>query len=87
MPPGIALSDFYYILPEIVLTAGALILLVADVLLPRGSKILTWVAIVALGATALSLLPFRGVHVEKGAIVKDSKKRRKREQEKIVKNE
>ena len=27
MPPGIALSDFYYILPEMVLTAGALIVL------------------------------------------------------------
>ena len=27
MPPGISLSDFYYILPEIVLTAGALLVL------------------------------------------------------------
>src|SRR5206468_4724976 len=33
MPAGIALSDFYYILPEIVLTVGALLVLVADVLL------------------------------------------------------
>ena len=31
MPPGISLSDFYYILPEIVLTVGALLVLVADV--------------------------------------------------------
>ena len=37
MPAGISLSDFYYILPELVLTAGALLVLVADVLLPRGS--------------------------------------------------
>ena len=34
MPAGISLSDFYYILPEIVLTAGALLVLIADVLLP-----------------------------------------------------
>ena len=38
MPPGISLSDFYYILPELVLTAGALLVLIADVLLPRGSR-------------------------------------------------
>ena len=40
MPPGISSSDFYYILPELVLTAGALLVLIADVLLPRGSKLL-----------------------------------------------
>ena len=32
MPPGLSLSDFYYILPEIVMTISALVLLVADVL-------------------------------------------------------
>ena len=35
---GISTSDFYYILPELVLTAGALLVLIADVLLPRGSR-------------------------------------------------
>ena len=55
MPVGIAVSDFYYILPELVLTAGSLLLLVADVLLPRGSKALTWVAVGALVATLLYL--------------------------------
>ena len=40
MPPGISASDFYYILPELVLTAGALLVLIADVLLPRGSTLL-----------------------------------------------
>ena len=35
MPPGISLADFYYILPELVITGGALIVLIADVLLPR----------------------------------------------------
>src|SRR3954465_9520982 len=64
MPPGVSLSDFYYILPEIVLTAGALLLLVADVLLPRGSRALTWVTMAVLLATAVSLVPFRHTDVE-----------------------
>jgi NADH-quinone oxidoreductase subunit N len=64
MPPGVSLSDFYYILPELVLTAGALILLIVDVLLPRGSRALTWVTIAVLAATLLSLAPFRSVTVQ-----------------------
>jgi NADH-quinone oxidoreductase subunit N len=64
MPAGIAVTDFYYILPELVLTAGSLLLLVADVLLPRGSKALTWVAVGALIATLLSLAPFVNTQVE-----------------------
>jgi len=63
MPPGIALSDFYYILPELVLTAGSLLVLIADVSLPRGSKWLAWITIGVLAATALSLLPFRDTRV------------------------
>ena len=64
MPAGLSTSDFYYILPELILTGGALFLLVADVLLPRGSKLLMWVAVAVLAATAVSLWPFRSVHVE-----------------------
>ena len=65
MPPGLSLSDFYYILPEIVLTAGALLVLVADVLLPRAQRrALGWVTLLAIGATALSLMPFTSTHVE-----------------------
>jgi NADH-quinone oxidoreductase subunit N len=64
MPAGLSISDFYYILPELVLTAGALLLLVVDVLLPRGSRLLTWVAVAVLLATAVSLIPFRTTHVE-----------------------
>src|SRR4030095_17142954 len=64
MPPGISLSDFYYILPELVLTTGALVVLVADVPLPRGSRALAWVTLAALGATILSLIPFINTHVE-----------------------
>ena len=64
MPAGINLSDFYYILPELVLTGGSLVVLVADVLLPRGSKALAWVAVLALAATLASLVPFAHTRVE-----------------------
>ena len=60
MPPGISASDFYYILPELVLTAGALLVLIADVLLPRGSKLLPAITLLAIGAT---------LSVEAGALV------------------
>ena len=50
MPPGISLGDFYYILPELTLTAGALLVLVADVVLPRGSRMLVWVTVGVLAA-------------------------------------
>jgi NADH-quinone oxidoreductase subunit N len=64
MPPGVSVSDFYYILPELVLTTGALLVLVADVLLPRGSRVLTWVTLAVLAATTISLAPFANVKVE-----------------------
>src|SRR6187399_1138421 len=65
MPAGIAASDFYYILPELVLTGGALLVLIADVLLPRAQKgALAWLTLLVLGATFMALLPFRSTHVE-----------------------
>jgi NADH-quinone oxidoreductase subunit N len=65
MPPGISTSDFYYILPEIVLTAGALLVLIADVALPKAQRgALAWVTLLALGATAVSLVPFTSTRVE-----------------------
>src|SRR3977135_4738710 len=64
MPAGLSTIDFYYILPELVLTAGALIVLIADVLLPRGSRALAVVTLLAIGATLASLVPFSGAHVE-----------------------
>jgi len=64
MPAGLSLSDFYYILPELVLTGGSLLLLVADVLLPRRSPALMWLSIAILAGTAVSLLPFRNVQIE-----------------------
>src|SRR5689334_16063436 len=64
MPAGLSTSDFYYILPELVLTGGALLVLIADVLLPRRSKALGWLTLVAIGATLGSLAPFTSTHVE-----------------------
>jgi len=64
MPAGISTSDFYYILPELVLTGGALVVLIADVLLPRRSKALGWITLLAIAATAASLAPFTSTHVE-----------------------
>ena len=65
MPAGISLSDFYYILPELVLTFGALLVLVADVLLPKESRgALAWVTLLVIGATLASLVPFASTRVE-----------------------
>src|SRR3954468_21590134 len=65
MPQGINASDFYYILPELVLTGGALLVLIADVLLPKQSRgALAWVTLLAIGATLAALVPFRHTHVE-----------------------
>ena len=35
MPPGYSAQDFYYLLPELVLTGGALLLLLLDLVTPR----------------------------------------------------
>src|SRR6185503_2325388 len=78
MPQGINAGDFYYILPELVLTTGSLLLLIVDVALApdrRGAAgagtavsskgtALAWVTLAVIGATMVSLLPFRGVHTE-----------------------
>src|SRR5205814_4570797 len=65
MPAGLSTSDFYYILPELVLTGGALIVLIADVLLPKHQRAaLAWVTLLALAATGAALVPFSPTHVE-----------------------
>ena len=74
MPPGIYGSDFYYLLPEIVLTAGSLLLLMADLLVPRNKQsILAGVALAVLAGTALALVPVADAHVQvsKGLIAVD----------------
>src|SRR5688500_7363548 len=64
MPAGLSLSDFYFILPELVITAGALAVLVADVMLPRGSRALVALTVFVLAATLASLTPFINTNVE-----------------------
>ena len=74
MPAGINLSDFYYLLPEIVLTTGALLLLLADLMTPRDKQsILAWVTLGILGATAVALIPVAdaNVQVSRGLIAVD----------------
>jgi NADH-quinone oxidoreductase subunit N len=64
MPPGLSGLDFYYLLPELVLTAGSLILLGADAML-QGShrRLLTWLTVLTLAGTAAALIPFAGANV------------------------
>jgi len=65
MPAGISASDFYYILPEMVLTAGALVVLIVDILLAKSRQaVLAWVTLGVLAATLYSLTPFVGIHRE-----------------------
>jgi NADH-quinone oxidoreductase subunit N len=74
MPPGINLSDFYYLLPELVLTTGALLLLLADLVTPRDKQsILAGVALGVLAATAIALWFVSDAHllVSKGLISVD----------------
>jgi NADH-quinone oxidoreductase subunit N len=62
MPTGFSPLDFYYLLPELVLTAGSLLLLVLDVSLPRGwDRSLGWFTIGVLGVAAVALLAADGV--------------------------
>jgi NADH-quinone oxidoreductase subunit N len=64
MPPGYSWSDFYFLLPEIVLTVGLLLVLVGDIVTPRQRQgWLAWLAIGVLGVTAFSLTRFVGLDV------------------------
>jgi len=62
MPGGYTPQDFYFLLPEMVLTGGLLALLVIDTVLPRDRQAwLGWFSIAVLGATAAALVPFAGL--------------------------
>ena len=57
MPPGFSSADFYYLLPELILTAGSLLVLVLDVTLPRAwDKALSWVTVAVLALAGVALL-------------------------------
>ena len=67
MPAGLSIDDFYYVLPEIVLTFGALVLLIVDLILPKRDGAVFGVAIATLLATAAAVLSFAGVNVTASA--------------------
>jgi NADH-quinone oxidoreductase subunit N len=64
MPPGLSVADFYYILPEIVLTIGSMLVLMADIVVPRERRdVLTGLSIAVLTATAAALVVIGNPHV------------------------
>jgi NADH-quinone oxidoreductase subunit N len=60
---GFTLNDFYYILPEIMLTAGALLVLAVDLIFPRRDGLLFAVTLGSVIASGLIVLLFSGVNV------------------------
>jgi NADH-quinone oxidoreductase subunit N len=63
MPAGYTAFDFYYLLPELVLTFAALVLLVADAVVPRARQsALAWIAALGLLATLGCTLAVAGAH-------------------------
>ena len=73
MPPASARRTFY-LLPELVLTAGALLLLGVDLVTPRNRQgVLAWVSLGIIAATALAVAPIAtaNVTVSRGLIAVD----------------
>ena len=64
MPPGFSVLDFYYLLPELVLTSGALVLLAVDVMISKKSQgLLMWLALGIVAVTGAAMLPLAGINV------------------------
>jgi len=62
MPQGMTGADFYYLLPELVVTGGALLVLILDVVLPRAwERSLSWLTMAVLAGAAVALLTTDGV--------------------------
>ena len=61
MPAGFTAADFYYLLPEILLTGGALLVLLVDVLLPRREWAALGMALLTLAVTGAAVIGFTGV--------------------------
>ena len=58
MPPGFSAADFYYILPELVLTGGALVVLLLSVVTPRRDDLLIGVSLFTLTGTLIGVASF-----------------------------
>jgi NADH-quinone oxidoreductase subunit N len=61
MPAGFSALDFYFILPEILLTCGALVLLMLSVIVPKQDGVLLGVALATIAATLLAVFSFAGL--------------------------
>ena len=61
MPAGFTAADFYYILPELILAGGALLVLVVDVLAPRRDNLLYAVSLLTVIVSGGVALSFAGV--------------------------
>ena len=61
MPAGFTAADFYYLLPEILLTAGALLVLVVDLLAPRRDSAVLGTALATLAVSGVAVLAFAGL--------------------------
>ena len=67
MPAGYTFDDFYYILPEIILTVGALLVLIADMLFKKRDGIVFGVTMATLLLTAATVISFDGVNTTASA--------------------
>ena len=63
MPAGFTASDFYYILPELVLTAGALLVLLVELIFPRREGLVFSVTLGTIVVAGGVLLSFAGIDV------------------------
>jgi NADH-quinone oxidoreductase subunit N len=61
MPAGFSALDFYFILPEILLTCGALVLLMLSVIVPKQDGVLLGVALTTIAVTLLAVFSFAGL--------------------------
>ena len=63
MPEGFSALDFYYILPEIVVTGGALVVLLLSVVTPRRDDVLLGVSLATVAASLYWVAAFAGLDV------------------------
>lgn len=61
MPAGFTAADFYYLLPELLLTGGALLVLIVDVLFPRREEATLGMTLLTLAVTGAAVVGFTGV--------------------------
>ena len=74
MPPGFSSADVYYLLPELIVCTGAILVLLSDVVLsPERRARVAWVALLSLGAAAalLAAMPATGVAIAGGTFAVD----------------